>query len=455
MQSCHIHIQSFNKKGWGIGPSENALVEVIGALPSERVGVELGRKRKGKFRGDLKLIITPSAMRVVPRCAHSPLCGGCVWQQMDYEAQLRFKKERLRKIFIEKQGALRPIIRCEKPWEYRNKMEFSFSQNKAGEKFLGLVIAGSRGHVLNLQECHLVSSWFIKVLSAIRSWWEKSALDAYKINDSGTLRTLIMREGKRTGDKLIMLTVSGNPAFSIKKREIQNFIEAVIGVIGEERVSIFLRVQQVCKGLPTQFFEMHLRGPPHLTEKCIVGGKEFTFTISPSSFFQPNTEQAEKLYEETLRLICDRKEHIMDLYAGIGTLGIICSERASQVTSIELNPYAVYDAEINQQLNSISHCAMMRGDVGKTLNSLIGKEEFVMPDLVIVDPPRSGLDASALKHIKNLNPKEVIYISCNPVTQHSNIQELEKAGYTLSVLQPVDQFPHTIHLETIALLVRR
>jgi len=453
MESHHsIHIKSFNKKGWGVGHSEKGAIEVFGALPAEEVEVALGRWRRGKCRGELKAVTGPSASRIEPKCRYVAQCGGCIWQQMDYEAQLRVKEERLRELFGS--DVLRPIIPCAVPWQYRNKMEFSFSQNKAGERFLGLVIAGSKGHVLNLQECHLVSDWFVGVLTAVRTWWEASGLDAYRMNGTGALRTLIVREGKRTGDKLVMLTVSGNPAYAMTKAQIGDFVEAVTGVVGKERVALFLRVQQACKGSPTQFFEMHLSGPDHLTEKCIVEGKEYTFKISPSSFFQPNTFQAEKLYAEALKMIQGTKEHIMDLYAGIGTLGLICAQKAHCVTSIELNPYAVYDGEVNKELNGVEHCSMVQGDVGKALESLRQKEGFVAPDMVIVDPPRTGLDEAAMGHLKALDPKEIIYISCNPATQAANSEELAKAGYRVEVVQPVDQFPHTIHLETIALLKR-
>ncbi len=445
-----IYITALNKKGWGLGHSERGAIEVFGALPTEEVEVELGRWRRGKCQGRLRRVVQPSKSRIELKCGHAAQCGGCSWQQMDYAAQLRIKEEQLRALFGD--AVLRSIISCDMPWEYRNKMEFSFSQNKAGERFLGLMIAGSKGHVLNLEECYLVSGWFTEVLRAVRKWWEASGLDAYRMNDSGTLRTLIGREGKRTGDKLVMLTVSGNPAFAMTKTQMNDFVEAVNSVVGKERVALFLRVQQACKGFPTQFFEMHLSGPDHLMEKCVVEGKEYIFKISPSSFFQPNTYQAEKLYAEALKMIQGTKAHIMDLYAGIGTLGLICAQKAKRVTAIELNPYAVYDGEVNTEINGIDHCAMVRGDVGTVLESMQQKEDFVIPDLVIVDPPRTGLDGAAIGHLIGLGPKEIIYISCNPATQAANCEELVKAGYRVEAVQPVDQFPHTIHVETIALL---
>ena len=171
-----------------------------------------------------------------------------------------------------------------------------------------------------------------------------------------------------------------------------------------------------------------------------------------SSFFQPNTLQAEKLYSAALKMITGKKKHVMDLYAGTATLGIAMSSIAQRVTAIELNPHACFDAKTNQELNGIDNLEIVCGDVGKKLEELQQRPDFIPPDLVIVDPPRTGLDALAIAHLKALRPKEILYVSCNYLTQSANIEELVSAGYTLSQLQPVDQFPHTPHVENIAYL---
>ncbi len=463
-----VSIDHLNPRGWGIAPhvpappSAPGKVEVVGGLPGDELSVRLSKKRKGKWRGDQSQVIKPSPLRVVPRCSHVPLCGGCTWQQMDYRAQWEEKQRRIEKIFAPFLGSssveLMPIIPSADPWRYRNKMEFSFSQNRAGEKFLGLIIAGSRGHVLNLTECHLVSEWFIKLLEDVRIWWQQSGLDAYRMNNTGALRTLVVREGKRTGDKLVMLTVSGNPEYPIRPEQLKNFIEAVKGSVPAEqlaRLSIFLRVQQIHKGSPTQFFEMHLYGPDHILEKMILNLDkpfELYFKISPTSFFQPNTLQAEKLYSAALKLISFPKKHVLDLYAGTATLGMAMAAVAEKVTSIEINPHACFDAESNKELNQFSNLEVLCGDVGQKLDSLRKRPDFTPPDLVVIDPPRTGLDAAAIAHLKALMPEEILYISCNPQTQADNIQELILAGYRLVKLQPLDQFPHTPHIENIALL---
>lgn len=466
-----ICIDHLNPKGWGTGeyvpatPAQPGKIEVIGSLPGDRLNVKLLRKRRKKWRGDLCSILTPSPLRVEPMCAHVPLCGGCTWQQMQYNAQLKEKQQRVERAFASlieaHQTELKPIIACAEPWFYRNKMEFSFSQNLAGEQFLGLVIAGSKGLVLNLTECHLVSPWFLQLISKVRSWWEQSGLQAYRMNDTGALRTLIVREGKRTGDKLVMLTVSGNPAYALPKREINRFIEAVKTSVPENewpRLSIFLRIQQVRKGASTQFFEMHVHGPDHLMEKLNLSldrPVEMQFKISPTSFFQPNTFQAEKLYSEAVNMAAFPKKHVLDLYAGTATLGMAMAERAEKVTAIELNPHACFDAEANKELNHLGNLEIICGDVGKKLEELKARPDFIPPDLIIVDPPRTGLDSSALAHLKSLQPDEILYIACNHMTQAANVQEIIPAGYHLAMIQPVDQFPHTPHIENIALLKKR
>jgi 23S rRNA (uracil1939-C5)-methyltransferase len=375
-------------------------------------------------------------------CPHVHECGGCRFQQTDYSLQLEQKQAVVADAF--KPHAVNPIIPCQDPWRYRNKMEFSFSQNKAGDRFLGLILKGSRGKVFNLNECLIVSPWFAKTVGSIREWWAKTDLKAYHFHKGeGSLRTLILREGKRTGDKMAMLTVSGDPRFALKRAEIDAFIAA----IGDPSVSLFLRIQQCLKGSPTQFYEMHLQGPAHIREELSIHGRRLSFLISPTSFFQPNTLQAEVLYAAALSLI-EPQGHVFDLYAGTATIGMILAQKAEKVTAVELNPHAVFDAKANAELNGISNLEIICGDVGKALNEINAK-----PDLVVVDPPRAGLDAAALQHLERLQPRQILYVSCNPATQAANIAALSE--YRIAHVQPVDQFPHTPHIENIVLLERK
>lgn len=456
-----VTIATLSAKGRGV--FQDGKIEVIGTLPGETVLVELGKKRRRTRSGFLRQIITPSLDRVLPRCQHVPECGGCSIQQMDYSAQLTFKEERVKKIFspfFSEDTKFLPIIGAKDPWQYRNKMEFSFSQNQAGQKFLGLIRAGSKGRVINLKECSLVPDWFIQALKNTFHWWETNALTAYHFRtDQGHLRTLTLRQTKK--GKMAILTVSGNSEFALKKNQIQEFIKTIQASAPEEQqLSIFLQIQQIAKGSPTQFFEMLLAGPDHITEELnidVFGNScKIQCKISPSSFFQPNTKQAERIYSTALGMLDNpSQKRIYDLYCGGGILGLCAAHIAQEVIGIEINPHAVFDAEWNKEVNHIENLSVYRGDVGEVLKRLQSQNPIQKPDVVIIDPPRTGLSPQALEEIKAIQPQEILYISCNPATQAANIAELIKNGYILHVVQPVDQFPHTIHIENICHLKKR
>lgn len=399
---------------------------------------------------------------VIPRCIHFGTCGGCRLQDIEYSQQLAQKEKTVRDSlapFLTDDVVFNPIIGCDPPWEYRNKMEFSFSSDKAGNKYLGLFMQKSRGRVLNITECHLTHGWFVDGLKAVREWWEASDLQAFHpYRHTGSLRTLIMREGKRTGDRLAMLTVSGNPDFALKKTHLDALVATLRAAIEPTdptmKLSIFLRIQQVAKGMTTNFYEILLYGPDHIREVINVLGHSLTFRISPSAFFQPNTQQAEKLYSLALQMINIPAEGIVyDLYCGTSTLGICAAHQAKAVVGIEISPESVVDGRENIKLNGLGNITLIQGDVGKVLAER-HKENHPLPDLVMVDPPRVGLDAKAIEHILHLKAPQLLYISCNPTTQSANLEVLMSGGYRLRAVQPVDQFPQTLHIENIAILTR-
>jgi 23S rRNA (uracil1939-C5)-methyltransferase len=196
---------------------------------------------------------------------------------------------------------------------------------------------------------------------------------------------------------------------------------------------------------------MHLAGSDHIVEELRLKGRTLSFKISPISFFQPNTLSAEKLYDTALSML-PPSALVYDLYCGTGTLGMAAANRARQVIGIELSPEAVIDAQENLLRNHIANVTIHQGDVGKVITRLMAEPGFIRPDAVIVDPPRAGLDPLALHHLKTLRPQTIVYVSCNPATQADNVRELVQAGYQLKRLQPLDQFPHTYHIENIALL---
>ena len=448
-------IKEYSKRGFGIGyydhpvSNEPIPVEVAHTLVGDEVEATVYKKRKRYRKGKLLNIIQPSNSRIEPKCPHVGMCGGCAWQEMEYSAQLIQKQNTVFKLFPDCEK--REIITCDSPFNYRNKMEFSFSENRANTKFLGLMIAHASTYVFNVTECHLASPWMSDVINAIRCWWEKTNLKAYSLSDnSGHLRNLTLRESFTDHKKMVMLTVSGNPQFALSKDLINSFAQAVKEVLVEDDPAIFLQIHQAIKGKPTQLFEMHLSGDAYIQEKLTIKGHELFFKISPTSFFQPNSKQAEKLYALALDIAAvSNKDIVYDLYAGTGTLGMIFAKLVKKVISIELNAHAVCDAKENIKLNDIDNIEVLQGDVGKVLTET---KDLSKPDLVVVDPPRAGLDAVAMQNIKKLLPKKILYISCNPYTQIENVNEMCSFGYKLKILQPVDQFPHTYHIENIAYL---
>ncbi len=448
-KEVELHIEKYSKKGHGIATYEaRGPVEVVGSVVGDHVRVELLKKQKRTFRSQLLEILSPAKSRFKPRCSHVGTCGGCTWQQLNYSAQIHEKDTLIDTLF--QPTKRHPTVPCINPWAYRNKMEFTFSEDKKGTQYLGLLIARSRGRVINLNECHLTNSWFIDLLKTIRAWWQETQLKAYHpSSDTGSLRTLTLREGKRTGEKMIILTVSGRSEAALSQTHLDTFKETILKTLNGN-VSIFLRIHQAIKGKPTQFYEHLLHGSEYLHETLQLEDRTLNLSISPTSFFQPNTLQAEKLYQRALQIANPSPDDLLlDLYCGTATLSMVFAPHVKKVIGVEINPYAVFDARLNLENNALSNVEVLQGDVGEILPTL---QES--PQIICIDPPRSGLSQKSLVYLLHLKPNKILYISCNPRTQHENIEKLLEGGYQLREIQPVDQFPHTPHIENIALLTR-
>lgn len=460
-----VEIDAFESSGNGGGffflpdgekNGKRKRVEVPFTLPHEKANALLLNKRKGIYRTLLEEVTLSSPERIKPRCLHFTTCGGCRWQHLSYEWQLQLKHQSILELFTPF-GKVEPIIPSD-PWQYRNKMEFSFAMDAKKERYLGLMIDGSRGKVFHLTECHLVKPWFAECVKGVRSWWREQDLEAYHpYKDVGSLRTLTVREGVRSGDRMVILTVSGNPNYALRKDQMDSFVAFVrdaIEPLGDGQLSIFLKIHQIAKGSPSQFFEMHLFGPDYIREKLRVAEKDLTFKISPAAFFQPNTLQGEKIYNLALEMAEVPEGGIVyDLYCGTGTLSICAAQKAKEVIGIEWVLEAVLDAEANGKDNQCNNVQFFGGDVGAVLQTL-HEEGRPKPDIVFVDPPRVGLDQKAIEQILNLNPNKIVYISCNPKSQAANLPPFIEKGYRVEKIQPIDQFPQTIHCENIVVLQR-
>ena len=416
-KEMEVEIKSLNPKGLGKAQG----LDIRGALPGEIVRIS---KRGRNVR--LQEIIQPHEKRCLPRCSHVPVCGGCTLQQWDYPGQLANKQRLIEGLF---DHPVRPIIPSPKLFRYRNKMEFTFSGNH-----LGLMMPGGRGRVLSLKECHLCNPWMVRSLEGVRRWWAMTGLEAYYApKNVGSLRFLCLREGLRTGDRLAMLTASADTPPT----------EAQLELLAQIYPNLLLRLEKQQKGEQTRFFDHLISGKSHLFEE--ISG--LRFKVSATAFFQPNTEAAEKLYDVALKLAGIKPSDVVyDLYCGTGTMGILAARHAREVHGIELNHQAAQDGRENAALNGISNITIHAGDVGEVLKGL------PQADLLLVDPPRVGLSKEARSQLLRLKTSKIVYVSCNPRSQAQDIQYLTQHGYKITAIQPVDQFPHTAHVENVVCL---
>ncbi len=377
------------------------------------------------------------------RCSHFPICGGCKWQEVEYQEQLREKKRVVEGLFPD--HLVEDVVGCSDPWHYRSKMEFTFSQNKAGDKFLGLMQASGRFRVENIEMCHIAPSWMSLVLTQVRAWWETTPLRAFAPHKGeGLLRTLTMRWARGTNAKMVFLTVHGSSSDPLTGTHLKEFAEVARF---DENTSVFLVVQHAQKGKETTFSEMHLAGPSAMQEKLLSQ----TFNLSPRAFFQPNHQMAERMFAdliETVKRLGAKK--VLDLYCGIGTIGILLAPHVRQVVGVELCHHSICDAKETIEESGLENIQVFCQDAGEFLKEM---ESLFKPDLVVVDPPRSGLGKKAVEDLLCLSPKVIVYLSCNPKTQAEDIQNIP--GYEIILIRPYDQFPHTPHVENLVVLVKK
>lgn len=461
-----LMIEKFSQKGQALAFDEKRNKIVIpNAVVKDVVLVQVNKKkRKRSFKGKIVKILKPSLYRDRAKCRHFDICGGCIWQNVKYLYQLEQKQNFLIETFqdfIKKTNVeMYPIIKSKNIFEYRNKMEFSFSQNRKRTKFLGLIMKTNR-FVIDIQRCYLAKSWFSKVLKEVKNWWEKYALDAFNyFNGDGFLKSLTIKEGKNTQDKMVILTTSNS--YILKDIEKIDFVDHILKAIYPNiNISIFLNTQISKKGMKTTFDLEKLYGKDFIEEELNIkalGEKiKLKCQIGVYSFFQPNTKMAEVLYSTAINFLDKNQikdKTVLDLYSGTATISMIFSRFVKKVIAIESNEDACNMAKANMKLNSIKNCEVINGDVSKILSKLLNNKNFEKPHIVIVDPPRSGLLDEAIENILKIYPKIIIYISCNINTQLEDIKILTNKNYQLKILQPIDQFAHSVHIENIAILKR-
>lgn len=449
-QELDLTIDSLAFGGRGVARHEGFVIFVDGAVPGDRVRALVTRARRSYAEARVVELLNSSPDRKAAECAHFGVCGGCSWQTLSYEAQLRYKQQQV----IECLGHIGgiPEIRLDEPiaaeplWRYRNKVEFSFAPHDPAESDhlagidLGFHLPGEWRHVVDIEDCMLHSEETNAIRSSIRDFARKSGLAAWdQKNESGFWRHLVLREGINTGEIMVNVVTGpgdfpGRKEFAARLTEAHPRIASLIWSVNDTRAS-------VATGFPFTV----LAGRDHIFEE--ICGLELK--VSPRSFMQTNTLMAEKLYERAMEYAgLTGEEFVFDLYSGIGSIALYLAKSCAGVFGVEIVEDAVQLAEQNALANNVTNCRFVAGKVRTVLKEL---ELDQRPHLVILDPPRAGASKKEVQRIIDLGAPRIVYISCNASTLAGNAAQLAEGGYQLVKASAVDMFPHTPHIEVVAL----
>jgi 23S rRNA (uracil1939-C5)-methyltransferase len=423
-----LEVEGLAFGGNGIARHGGFVVFVAGGLPGDRVRAEVTKAKRNFAEARTVELLRPGAERIPDACTHAgEPCPGAPWQGLPYERQLAHKQEQvgeaLTRIGKLEGFELEPIVAAGEHWRYRNKLEYSFGEAD-GELVLGFHARGRWDLVVGAEDCRLASERGNAARNAVRDWARLEAIPAYdRRAKEGVLRNLAVREGRRTGELQTRL-VTSPASFPRPPVDLHTVIEGPsggtdgpTGVLGAERIT-----ERVC-GLDLE--------------------------LSHAAFFQTNTEMAERLYGVVSELAgLEGGERVFDLYCGIGTIGLTLAPRAGEVWGLEIVPDAIADAERNAERNGIANARFRAANARTGVRPLL--EEAGRPDLVVIDPPRSGLSQKIVRRVLECEAKRIVYVSCNPTTLAPNAAQLRDAGYRLARVRPVDMFPQTPHIECVA-----
>jgi 23S rRNA (uracil1939-C5)-methyltransferase len=441
-----LSVDSLAYGGNGVARLDGFVVFVRRGLPGDRVSARVTKVKRGFAEALAIEVLEPSPHRVEAPCAHYPACGGCRFQDLAYETQVAAKEEQvrdaLRRIGGMPDAPLEPIVPAESQFFYRNKMEYSFTQTPSGPA-LGFHKAGRWDEVLEIEKCWLTTDLANAIRNTVRDWAREEGLVAYdQAEQTGYLRHLVYREGRNTGQALVMLVTAPGEKFE------REYLVEVLRRFPEVR-SIHWAVNDSPSEV-TNLPSTLLWGDDAIEEE-ILGHR---FRVRPNAFMQTNTEMASRLYALAIEYAgLTGSETVYDLYCGTGTIGLAMAPHALTVWGVDISEESIACALENLDLNQIGNAAFFAGNVGQVLEEL--RERAGAPDVVVVDPPRAGLAGKALRRLGELGAPRVVYVSCNPTTLASDLKVLcGEYGYELRRARPVDMFPHTPHVETVSLLTR-
>jgi 23S rRNA (uracil1939-C5)-methyltransferase len=443
---------------------ENYVVFVNDSYPGDKVTAQLRKIKNSYAEAKAIEIISPSKDRVEPRCKFFGTCGGCKQQDLNYEIQLKYKQNLVKETFEHVGGLtdfkLEEIIPSENVFFYRNKMEFSFSDKRWLTKeeigkdevidkdfALGLHIPRIFDKVLDIDECFLQSELSNKILNFTRTFFKGRDTTIYSTKThKGYLRNLVIRQSQNTDDLMVNIVTSSEDDDLMNEytNELLKAVPQITTVIN----NINLKKASVAIG----DYEKVYCGTGFIHDKI---GKH-KFRVSANSFFQTNTLQAETLYKTAMEFTeLNGDEIIYDLYSGAGTIAIYVSDKAKKVYGFESVKSSLKDAAKNAKINSVDNVEFVEANLYKTFLPIVEKNNIPNPDVIIIDPPRSGMHKTTVEDVTTLSPQKIVYVSCNPATQARDIKLMVEAGYKLIKMRPVDMFPHTYHIENVALVVKK
>ena len=454
----NLLVTGYAAEGKCLAKHEGKVIFMENAVPGDIVTLRLTKNKKDWAEGQVIRITGYSEERITPFCKHFGVCGGCQWQMLPYEKQLEYKQDQvvqsLRRIGKLELPEIRPILGSEKRTGYRNKMEYTFSNRRyllkeeladpeisAMQNAAGFHARGIFDKVVDVDICHLQEEPTNEIRKSIKAWGIEHGVSFYDIQrHEGFLRNVQVRLC-RTGEIMV------NVVFGLEDKAL--------------RVALLSFLQQQFPSITTLLYTINLKWNDSLNdlEPIAFFGKgyvlenleKFAFKIGPKSFFQTNTIQAERLYQVVREFAALRgTETVYDLYCGTGSIGIFLSDHVKKLVGIELIPEAIADAKENAMLNNVHHASFFSGDVTALCDDAFF-EANGRPDLIISDPPRAGMSEKLVIKLLEIAAEKIIYVSCNPATQARDLQLLSEK-YHISAVQPVDMFPHTLHIENVTAL---
>lgn len=440
-----ITIDDIGSEGEGIGKYEGYTLFVKDTAIGDHALVQVTKAGKSYGYARLVKLIKPSPYRVMPRCPIAASCGGCQLQHLDYAKQLEYKENKVRSCLMRIGGfsdfVMEGICGMQEPYYYRNKSQFPVGRTKDGKLLIGFY-AGRTHSIIDTEHCYIGAEVNDKIISFMRSFIMQYKIEPYNEKEhKGLLRHIITRVGYSTGEIMVCLVINGSQIPHAKE-----LADGLLKIEGTKSICLNVNKEKTNVIMGEQIIP--LWGEPYITDR--IGS--VSYRISPLSFYQVNPVQTKKLYDIALEYAdLHGDEIVWDLYCGIGTISLYMAKKAKKVYGVEIVPQAIEDAKVNAAINGIDNAEFFVGAAEKILPQKY-QEENIYADVIVVDPPRKGCEQSLLDTVIAMAPKRVVYVSCDPATLARDLKYLCENNYELVKLRAVDQFAHSVHVESVALL---